>query len=102
MRLPFGLRQFLLLLEGIFHPHHCVLDYLTCEFVSAVIGTDYAVIGTDYAIIGTDYTRPARCKFVCRTSLSGNRVSLKAIPATKYSIVTISHKINLWTTMNQK
>ena len=32
-----------------------------------------------------------------RTSLSGDRVSLKAIPVTKYSVVTISHKINTMT-----
>ena len=37
-----------------------------------------------------------------RSSLSGNRVSLKAIPTTKYSVITISHKINPMTTLNQK
>jgi hypothetical protein len=31
------------------------------------------------------------------TSLSGDRVLLKAIPATKYSVITLSHKINTMT-----
>ncbi len=53
--------------------------------------------GLLYAVKAVPYVRTGQ-----RTSLSGNRVSLKAIPATKYSVVTISHKINPMTTMNQK